>query len=304
MKQDIQLTEFIHDPQCKYTIEVYPPRDANDKTHLIACLQRYSALGVRIVNITCQSDNIDSTLYLLSSIRKELPELILVPHINAYALVRDTLDHLVHEYEKLGISNLFLIRGDIEEKDREFFQTIHASDLVEAVRKKTDQLCIGVAGYPEQHFEEPNFFHNMQHLKEKVDKGASYVTTQLFFNNEYYFDFVKRCRVYDIQVPIIPGITFLKNKKHAEKLLSLVQGTSVPAGLLTDIFHAKSDAEAYARGAKWCREQVHDLLVSNVVPQVHFYTFNRLEPFDKMISEKTDKKQTVFTSISNARKDQ
>lgn len=285
MKEDRSILELFHSQTHKYSVEIFPP-DTNEKIEkIIACLEHFVTLGIQYVNITCKSEKSEATLKLTKIIREAIPSLILVPHITAFSLIAGELRYLLQEYRKIGIRNIFLIRGDrtANEEHAEEKTQVFASTLVKKARELCSDFSIGVAGYPELHFEEPNFIYDTVNLKQKVECGADYIVSQLFFDNERYFDFVKRCRLFGITVPIIPGITLIKNKLHAEKLAKMALGSVIPAELLSKIYAATSNEEAGKEGERWCKEQARELLRETEIPQLHFFTFNQSKPFENII---------------------
>jgi methylenetetrahydrofolate reductase (NADPH) len=136
-------------------------------------------------------------------------------------------------------------------------------------------FCIGVAGYPEKHFEAPNMTSDLKYLKAKVDAGAEYIVTQMFFDNSKYFEFVKLARESGIHVPIIPGLKILSNKKQITALPKIFQ-CDIPQPFYEELETCKSDAEIRTVGIKWCIQQSRELVKSGV-PCLHFYTMGSSE---------------------------
>jgi methylenetetrahydrofolate reductase (NADPH) len=175
----------------------------------------------------------------------------------------------------------------------------YANELVEGIRsyqgsnsyrrsrglETNDRFfCIGVGGYPEKHFEAPNLETDIANLKRKVDAGADYIITQMFFDNKVYYDFVERCRAAGITVPIIPG---LKPLPTARQITMLPEAFSlnIPVELTEEIAKAGADKEAvYRIGTEWCTMQCKDL-IKNGVPAVHFYTMGKSDNITKILRE-------------------
>ncbi|HYE96327.1 MAG TPA: methylenetetrahydrofolate reductase [NAD(P)H] [Rubricoccaceae bacterium] len=227
-----------------------------------------------------------------------------VPHVLCRGFTREETEDALIELHYLGIRNVLAVRGDDvghskpERPDRtrnEFACDLVAQiadmnrgryleDLVDA--RPTD-FCIGVGGYPEKHDEAPNLTWDILNLKRKVDAGADYVVTQMFFDNRHFFAFVERCREVGITVPIVPGLKILTTKRHLQSLPRTF-GAEIPEALAAEVEAAKSDAEAAEVGVAWARQQAEELM-SEGVPGLHFYIMSTaahvrrvVEPLRKM----------------------
>ena len=230
-----------------------------------------------------------------------------VPHIICAGTTAEEIESKLDNLEFLGINNIVALRGDSMTGEKRFSPTPggyrYASELVEGIRKyqgsagyrrqrsedkrspiksgmtsehgMTERyFCIGVGGYPEKHFEAANIETDIMNLKKKVDAGADYVITQMFFDNKVYYDFVDRCREAGITVPIIPGLKPLSTSRQVN-LLPESFSLDIPLELTSEIAKAGEDKEAvYRIGTEWCIEQCRDL-IRNGVPAVHFYTMGK-----------------------------
>ena len=207
-----------------------------------------------------------------------------VPHLLCRGFTREETEDAIIELNYLGIHNMLAIRGD-ETNYQKPVQSgrsvnVYASDLVkqmndlrsgiymdEIINADPIYFCIGVGGYPEKHFEAPNLKKDIEYLKQKVDAGADYIVTQMFFNNDDFFNFETECRNAGIEVPIIPGIKILGSEKQLK---------SIPKNFYVNIPTALSDevdeAPKYAKeiGINWCTKQCEGLL-NNGVKNIHFY---------------------------------
>jgi methylenetetrahydrofolate reductase (NADPH) len=214
-----------------------------------------------------------------------------VPHLICGGFSkRETEDALI-DLHFLGINNVLILRGDAA-KNETFFEpevdgNRYAIDLLKQVSNlnhgiyleediknggKTD-FCMGIAGYPEKHFEAPNLETDMSYLKAKVDAGAEYIMTQMFFNNQKYFDFVKACRAHGIDVPIIPGLKPISNKKQLN-ILPKVFHVDIPNELSIEIMRCKTDADVEIVGTEWLTQQSRELKEFGV-PVLHYYTVGK-----------------------------
>jgi len=214
-----------------------------------------------------------------------------VPHLICGGFsINDTEDALLN-LQYLGIDNVLVLRGDAAKNETAFEPEAdghkYASDLIRQVvnlnaglyleedLKSTSKttFCIGVAGYPEKHFEAPNMETDLRYLKAKVDAGADYIVTQMFFDNAKYYAFVKACREAGINVPIIPGLKPIYTRKQ----LTVIPKTfhiDLPADLSNAILKCKNDEEVEKVGTEWLLHQSRDLK-KNGVPVLHYYTLGR-----------------------------
>lgn len=261
-----------------FSIECFPVNSDKEEVFLDV-IQTYCKLGIASINITCKPGHTENTIRMVN-ILKQHTDLHVIPHIVANLLTRKELDNALQVYSDLGIKSLFVLGGDQNndyEKQKQDF--VFATDLVTQIKKWDSSFDIGVAGYPEGHFQEPNCIQEMIYLKQKVDAGADYMITQLFFDNNDFYKFVERCRIFDINIPIIPGITYLKDNTHLKKIASLSLGSTVPNDLLRNIY-INNDKNF---GEQWLYKQIEDLVTYGKIPLIHLYIFNITGPFPNII---------------------
>ncbi|MDF2388050.1 methylenetetrahydrofolate reductase [NAD(P)H] [Nostoc ellipsosporum NOK] len=224
-----------------------------------------------------------------------------VPHLICGGFdVNETEDALINLHY-LGIDNVLVLRGDAAKNETSFEPEPrghrYASELLQQVvnlnagiyleddlkgTHKTN-FCIGVAGYPEKHFEAPNMDTDLDYLKRKIDMGADYIITQMFFDNEKYYSFVKECREAGITVPIIPGLKPIYTRKQLTVLPKTFH-IDLPADLANEIARCKSDEEVEQVGVEWLLAQSRDLK-KNGVPVLHYYTLGRPHMVAKVVKE-------------------
>ncbi len=224
-----------------------------------------------------------------------------IPHIICGGFTkRETEDALI-DLDFLGIDNVLVLRGDAP-KNEAFFEPepgghSYASDLLKQVVDLNNGLyldedilngvktkfCIGVAGYPEKHFEAPNLDIDLQRLKDKVDAGASFIMTQMFFDNSKFADFVKRCRNIGIDVPIIPGLKPITSRKQLATLPRIFH-VDIPSDLSNEILKCKTDQETEQVGVEWLVQQSKELKAMGV-PCLHYYTLGKWKTIWNVVKE-------------------
>lgn len=214
-----------------------------------------------------------------------------VPHVLCGGFTKEETEYLLVDCMYLGINNIMALRGDAMKGEKYFEPTEggnkYASDLVQQIQdlgtgkylhgeipcEENNSFCIGVAGYPEKHIEAPSMNYDLQMLKKKVEAGADYIVTQMFFDNQKYFDFVKQAREAGIEVPIIPGIKPIATKNHLQ-LLPQVFKIDLPETLIHEVVKCKTNAEVRELGIEWAINQCRELLDFGV-PVLHFYSMGK-----------------------------
>mgnify|MGYP000571686751 CR=1 FL=1 len=223
-----------------------------------------------------------------------------VPHVLCGGFTKEETENLLIDLDFIGVENVLALRGDAPKAERFVAEPnghSFASELVEQVihmnqgkylHEETEpsfqtDFCVGVAGYPEKHFEAPSLKFDLNYLKEKVDKGASYVVTQMFFDNQKFFDFVKACRDMGINVPIIPGLKPITNKKQLT-ILPRIFHVDIPTDLSNAIMKCKTDSEVEQVGTEWLLQQSRELKAFGV-PVLHYYTLGKPKVIYNVVKE-------------------
>ena len=225
-----------------------------------------------------------------------------VPHIICSGFSKVETEYALIDLHFLGINNILVLRGDKAKHDNRFIPTengySHAYELAQQVNSFNDGFFLdgtkmdiitdcpfsyGVAGYPEKHEEAPNQEIDMIFLKNKVDLGADYIVTQMCFDNEKIYDFIKRCREAGINVPIVPGLKPIVNRNQLTMLPKTFR-VDLPTDLATELAKCKDDIEAKQVGVEWCAMQAKDL-IAHGIPSIHFYSHNATESV-RLIAEK------------------
>ncbi len=213
-----------------------------------------------------------------------------VPHVICGGFTKEETEDFLIDLHYLGIENALVLRGDQEKgEDRfvpkpgghayanELVAQVHAMNQGILLHEETESLptnfCIGVAAYPEKHFEATSLDEDLRYLKQKVDAGANYIVTQMFFNNQHYFDFVDKCRAMDIQVPIIPGLKPLATARQLD-ILPEIFHLEIPEALSSEVRKCSNNAAIKQVGIEWAVQQGKELMQAGV-PALHFYTMSK-----------------------------
>lgn len=223
-----------------------------------------------------------------------------VPHLICGGFSREETENALIDLAFLGIDNVLALRGDNLKGDALFtpenggnrnalefvFQIKNMNQgiyLDEELRNATPtDFCIGVAGYPEKHQDAPNLTSDLNFLKRKVDAGAEFIVTQMFYDNKKYFDFVEQCRLNGINIPIIPGLKPLTTRKQLFVLPKIFH-IDIPESLVEEVEHCKTEADVKQAGIEWCIAQSKELKAAGV-PVLHYYTMGKSEATYKVAS--------------------
>ena len=256
------------------SLEFFPPKDEDASRRLFLAASRLKAFAPDFVSVTYGAGG--STRHFTQEITARLQnELgwLMMPHLTCVGSTRDELREIIQGFHDEGFRNIMTLRGDPPKGSTEFVATQdgfrYASDLVGFIRENFEDICMGVAGYPEKHPEAPSLEEDLEHLKYKVDQGGDFITTQLFYDNQLYFDYVDRLRAMDITVPVLPGILPVLSIAQVQRF-----GTALPEAL-TQQLEAAGENKAAQRevGVEWATDQIADLL-DRGAPGVHLYIMN------------------------------
>lgn len=291
------------------SFELVPPLKGSDASRLYQSLDPLMEFHPPFINITCHRDEIEyipnedgtfrrmtlakrpGTVAIVAAIMRRYPELEIVPHVICGGSSASRVESELLDLHFLGISNIMALRGDALPGQKHFqpepdgFR--HSSELVGMISNlnrgryldptvkdglSTD-FCIGVAGYPEKHFEAANLESDIRHLRQKVEAGAQYIVTQMFFDNAKFYHFIEKCRHAGIDVPIVPGLKPLTSKKQIDTLPRAFH-IDIPQELVGLMEQTRTAEEAYQAGIDWAIRQSRDLL-RHGFPAIHYYTMAR-----------------------------
>jgi methylenetetrahydrofolate reductase (NADPH) len=267
-----------------FSFEFFPPATEAAAEELFRTIASLQELRPSFVSVTygAGGSTRDRTHDLVVRIQRET-NLVAVSHLTCVCHSLAEMTAILDRYAASGITNILALRGDPPrnmpnyDRSRDAFQ--YAEQLVRFVRSRTNApdprgFGIGVAGFPEGHPGCPNRLEEMDHLKRKVDAGADYICTQLFFDNRDFYDFRERCELAGIKVPIIAGVMPITSKAGMIRMAQLALGSRFPAKLLRAVGRCADDDAVARVGISWATEQCADLLHNNV-RGIHFYTLNR-----------------------------
>jgi methylenetetrahydrofolate reductase (NADPH) len=292
------------------TVEIIPPRRGGNVQAIYKAIESILPYHPPFIDVTSHAADViweelaDGTYrrrvkrrapgtFGICAVIKYKYEIDPVPHLLCNGFTREETEDALIELHYIGIENLLLIRGDGEPiKDIPPYKSVntYAVELVEQVANMNrgiylDEIteatptnfCIGVAAYPEKHYESPNLRYDLLNLKRKQDAGANYAVTQMFFDNNYYYHFVKAAREMGITIPIIPGLKILTSPSHLHSLPKNFHIT-LPDELVDRVLYASSREEVVEIGVDWAYQQALGLLEFGV-PCIHFYIMQNTQPF-------------------------
>lgn len=302
----MRVTDHLHKAtRPLISFEIIPPLRGGDLASLLDLIETLAAYEPPYIDITSHAAEVvydempggyqkrikrkrPGTLGVCALIQKKF-EIDAVPHVLCEGFTRQETEDFLIELHYLGIDNVLAVRGDGSgyEKPLEHGRTRndHAIDLIAQIDDMNNgvyledlldayptDFCIGAAGYPEKHFESPNLAADIGWVKRKVEAGADYIVTQMFFDNAHYFSFVEACREQSINVPIIPGLKILTTRTQLTSIPRTFHCDIPPA--LADIVDSAPEGGVTEAGVEWTLRQMHDLIEAGV-PAIHLYVMQR-----------------------------
>ena len=261
-----------------YSFEFFPPKDDAGVANLFTTIKSLRELDPSFVSVTYGAGGSTrrKTIEITKTI-KQATGIEAMAHLTCVGHSRSEITTILDEIEAAGIENVMTLRGDPPRGQTDFVPHPegfpHANELVRFIRARKN-FCLGVAGYPEGHPEAPSKEIDLVNLKKKVDAGAEFIITQLFFDNRHYFDFTARARAAGIDLPIIPGIMPITDLAQIKRFTQMC-GAAIPSSLLAELEAVDGNRDAVAQvgiryGIKQCLE-----LLQNGAPGIHFYTLNK-----------------------------
>lgn len=300
------IEHFNKDSKTHFSFELLPPLKGHNIEMIYKTIDNLIEFNPLNINITYHPEEAvykkhssgllekksirkrPGTVAISAAIKYKYPDVHVVPHIICGGFTKDATEYALIDLNFLGITDLLVLRGDPLKNERYFKAEeeghANASELVKQImdmnrgsyldeefeNKTQTDFSIGVAGYSEKHIEAPNLETDLKFLKQKVDAGADYIVTQMFFDNKKYFDFVVKCREIGIDVPIIPGLKPITSLNDLA-LLPKVFNIDIPHALVKEVSNCKTNQEVFQTGIEWGIEQCKEL-INFGVPALHFFT--------------------------------
>jgi methylenetetrahydrofolate reductase (NADPH) len=280
----MHIRDILNAHRTTFSFEFFPPKSQEGFDDLFATIARLQELKPSFVSVTygAGGSTREKTHDLIVRIQRET-DLTAVSHLTCVCHTEAELAAILDRYAASGIENVLALRGDPPRNfagyDRANDAFAYATDLVKFIRSRTNLpdargFGVGVAGFPEGHPATPNRLKEMDNLKAKIDAGADYVCTQMFFDNRDFYDFRERCDLAGIRVPILAGIMPISSRSGMTRMAELALGVRFPARLHKAVDRCADDESVNRVGIHWATEQCRDLL-DNGVRGIHFYTLNR-----------------------------
>ncbi len=279
MSPDRPISDLFAQKRPLRSLEFFPPRDDAGIDTLRTAATSLKRIQPDFVSITYGAGGTtrDRTAQVAALLKNDLGFTVM-PHLTCVGHSRSELGEIADRIHAGGFRNIMTLRGDPPKGSTQFQVATdglrNASELVALLKSRHADFCLGVAGYPEKHPEAPSLDTDLTHLKRKVDAGAAFITTQLFFDNSLYYRFVEKCRAAGITVPIVPGIMPVLSLKQVQRFTQMC-GASLPQQLITRLEVAAEDADVVETiGIDWALTQIRGL-IANGAPGYHLYIMNR-----------------------------
>ena len=273
------IKDILAKQKPSFSFEFFPPKTEAGWDSLFQTISDLTSLQPDSVSVTygAGGSTRDQTHKLVTRITRET-DITVVAHLTCIGSTQEEIEAILQRYDDAGVHNILALRGDPPKGQTEWTATAggftYAADLVAFIKAKFPHFGIGVAGFPEGHCATPNRLKEMEFLKAKMDAGADYICTQLFFDNRDFYDFRDRCRLAGITQPIIAGLMPVTSQQGMSRMAELAAGARIPAPLLKSVAKCSTDAAVEKTGIHWLTEQVRDLL-NHDIDGIHFYTLNK-----------------------------
>ena len=273
----MKIIDILNQKDVTISFEVFPPKTDDKYAQVEEAARKIASLHPSFMSVTYGAGGGTSknTAGIAADIQNKYGTPVLA-HLTCVSSTRQHVHEMIDVYREKGIENIMALRGDIPKEGRTVHEYDHASQLIYDIKSAAPDLCIGGACYPEGHVECASPSEDILHLKEKVDAGTDFLTTQMFFDNNMLYNFLYRIREAGIQCPVLPGIMPITNRKQVARSVAL-SGSTIPQRfrMMVDRF-GDDPAKMKQAGVIYATEQIIDL-ISNGVGHIHVYSMNKPE---------------------------
>ena len=271
----MKINKILADKTPTISFEVFPPKQETGLNEVKTAAGAIAALGPSFMSVTYGAAGSTSKLTVeVASDIKNLHGVPVMPHLTCVASTKEHVANMIRQIRENNIDNVMALRGDLPKDGIVCHDFEHASDLVREIRSLDADICIGGACYPEGHVESANKAEDIHFLKEKVDAGCDFLTTQMFFDNNIFYNFLYRIKDVGINVPVVPGIMPITTAKQLSRSVQL-SGTSVPERFKAIVDRFGDDPVAMRQaGIIYATEQIIDL-IANGITHIHVYSMNK-----------------------------
>jgi len=278
----MKITEIVSTARPTISLEVFPPKDVAGWESLKKNLKILSKFHPAFISVTygAGGKNRRENLTLLKMIKQEMG-LEVLAHLTCVGQTREEISEIIQQLQENKIENVLALRGDLPSGQKNHGDFQHATDLMEFIRQIDETFCVGVAVYPEKHPESLDWAAELKYLKRKVDLGASFGISQMFFDNQIFQKFLQRLKDNHVTLPVIAGIMPLMSEKQIKKITALCRAT-IPENLLDKIVNAPDEETAREVGTRFAIQQCQELLAEGI-KHLHFYTLNQSASVSRII---------------------
>lgn len=272
----MKIIELLKNKNFVFSVEVFPPKPDTDIQVIYDTIEKLSDIKPDFISVTYGAGGSTRTRTVeIADKIQNYYKITTLAHLTCIGSTKDEITKILDDLKNKGIENIMALRGDIpKNEDAPFKDFKYALDLVKFIKKNWD-FCIGVAGYPEKHPEAKSMEEDLMYLKEKIDAGADFITTQLFLDNNHFFRYLELVRSKDIKVPVIPGIMTATKLMNIERMANLCK-VEIPQRFKNAVSVCNINDEVCEETVKYTVGQINHLIKNNI-RAIHLYTMNKVE---------------------------
>lgn len=271
----MKIIDLLNEDKVTLSFEVFPPKTSSKYENVLKAAEKIASLNPNFMSVTYGAGGGTSahTVALAKDIHEKYGVEVMA-HLTCVSSTREHVESMVEQFKENGIENIMALRGDIPSDGKVGEDYQYACQLIKELKEKGD-FCIGAACYPEGHVESPSIKEDIQHLKEKVEAGADFLTTQMFFDNNVFYNFLYKIKEAGINVPVVAGIMPITNAKQVSRAVQMSGTSIIPYHfkMMVDAFGDNPEIMKQA-GIIYASEQIIDL-IANGVKHIHVYTMNK-----------------------------